>query len=114
MVDGKQFTDSAACKTAYASYNCIMLASTMKAAPCDASGAPMLPCHELCTAYVQACKLGGGISTLAPSPKIFYSDLLSEAPQALYHYAQKALQNEERPGLFCYDSIMKSTTDKEK
>ena len=74
----KMFTDSAACKTAYAAYNCIMIASAMNSAPCDASGAPMLPCHELCTAYVQACKVGGGISTLAPSPKSFF--LLPDAP----------------------------------
>ncbi len=65
-VTGKDITDSPTCKTAYAAYNCIMIASAMNSAPCDASGAPMLPCHELCTAYVQACKVGGGISTLPP------------------------------------------------
>jgi hypothetical protein len=80
MLDGKTFTDSAACKTAFAAYNCILIASKMNSGPCDASGALMLPCHELCTAYVQACKVGGGISTRAPSPKIFYSALLPQAP----------------------------------
>jgi hypothetical protein len=77
---GKDITDSPTCKSAYAAYNCIMIASAMNSAPCDASGAPMLPCHELCTAYVQACKVGGGISTLPPSPKNLFSALLPEAP----------------------------------
>jgi len=84
----KTFTDSAACKTAYAAYNCIMIASAMSAAPCDASGAPMLPCYDLCTTYVLACKFGGGISTMSPSSKYlaFFPALLPEAP--LSNYAQ--------------------------
>jgi hypothetical protein len=64
IVAKKSVTDSQACKTAYAGYNCVMIASVMSSAPCDASGNPLLPCHEMCSAYVQACKLGGGISTL--------------------------------------------------
>ena len=70
-VTGKDITDSPTCKTAYAAYNCIMIASAMNSAPCDASGAPMLPCHELCTAYVQACKVGGDFNT-GPFSKIFF------------------------------------------
>ena len=62
-------TDSPTCKTAYNAYNCIMLANIMDSAPCDALGASMLPCYDLCTAYMLACKMGGGTSTMAPSPK---------------------------------------------
>ena len=95
MVDAKTFTDSEACKTAYAAYNCILIASTpmMNSAPCDASGAPMLPCHELCTAYVQACMapVGGGIPTCHLLHKFFFP--LTSRGFSLFHYAHNALQN---------------------
>jgi hypothetical protein len=77
-VTARTISDSPTCKAAFNSYNCVTLASSMGAAPCDAKGHPMMPCYDLCAAYVKACKVVegmwgvqvlGGIATLPPSPK---------------------------------------------
>ena len=58
--------DTADCKTKNTEYHCIYLANRYGVGPCDASGATVKPCFDICTQYKQACM------TPTPSP----SDIL--------------------------------------